>query len=138
VSTPNGQPLATPLAVGSDLSDLHILIVEDQILIAMDLQATLLDAGANEVATSSSLADGLLQISVKRPSVAILDVDLGNDTSLPIADLLLSLNVPFIFATGYGEGGTIPPRFSAIHVVKKPYDSASILEKVRAALQQAT
>jgi DNA-binding response OmpR family regulator len=72
---------------------------------------------------------------VKKPDVAILDVNLGDDTSLPIADLLLSLGVPFIFATGYGEGDTIPPRFSAIHVVEKPYDSAAILEKVRAVLQ---
>lgn len=104
----------------------------------MDLEATLLDAGAATVTTSSSLADGLLQISVKKPSVAILDVHLGSDSSLPIADLLLSLNVPFIFATGYGEGGTIPQRFATIHVVKKPYDSASILEKIKAALQGQT
>lgn len=130
------QTLATVADTDLDLSALHILIVEDQMLIAMDLEATLLDAGANSITTSSSQSDGLLQIEVKKPGVAILDVNLGTDTSLPIAEVLLSLGVPFIFATGYGEGGIIPPHLSAVPVVKKPYDSTAILAKVRAALHK--
>lgn len=118
-----------------DFSNVHTLIVEDQILIAMDLEDTLLAAGVSEITTSSSQSDALLQIGLKRPSIAILDVNLGDETSLPIADLLLSLDVPFIFVTGYGEGGTIPPRFSAIEVVSKPYDAALLLEKIASALQ---
>lgn len=103
-------------------------------LIAMDLEATLMDAGAKSVTTSSSQSDGLLQIELRKPDVAILDVNLGNHTSLAIAEVLLSLNVPFVFATGYADGGVIPPHLADVPVIKKPYDAQAILSKVGAVL----
>lgn len=135
-STQSELRVQTPRETKLNLSGLHILIVEDQILIALDLEATLTDAGADSVITSSSQSDGLLQIELRKPDVAILDVSLGDETSLPVAEALLSQNVPFVFATGYGEDGIIPPHLSAFPVVTKPYDSATILNSIRDALKR--
>jgi len=56
------------------------------------------------------------------PTLAILDVNLGEETSLPVAERLADLGVPFLFATGYGEQLDLPDRFAAVPIAQKPYN----------------
>jgi len=63
--------------------------------------------------------------------VAVLDVNLGDGTSETIARHLQEIGVPFIFATGYGDGGIIPDDFSGVPVVRKPYEREVILGQLR-------
>ncbi|WP_105382293.1 HWE histidine kinase domain-containing protein [Neorhizobium alkalisoli] len=113
----------------SKLTDLEFLLVEDQMLIAADVEAMLADYGIAKVTTTPSAADAFRKLKDFTPDVAILDVNLGSDTSLPIAEELMRRDVPFIFATGYSDRSIIPSSFSA-PVVRKPYEAAALIGAV--------
>jgi light-regulated signal transduction histidine kinase (bacteriophytochrome)/CheY-like chemotaxis protein len=118
------------------LSELEFLLVEDQMLIAADVEAMLADEGITKVTTSPSVSDALRRLKDFTPDVAILDVNLGSTTSLPIAEELLRRDVPFIFATGYSDRSAIPATFSA-PVVRKPYEVTAIMSAVHKVLSRS-
>jgi light-regulated signal transduction histidine kinase (bacteriophytochrome) len=110
----------------------RVLLVEDNLLIAMDAEDQLRRLGAREVEVASSVQAALQVISRAPPEIALLDMNLGRETSFPVADALTARGIPFVFATGYGEASAFPERFRKVVVVKKPYTQSDI----RAALQQ--
>lgn len=112
-----------------------VLIVEDQMLIALDLENILGDHGMIVTATATSLREALVYLGKERPDCAVLDVNLGEESSAPIARHLIEIGVPFIFATGYGETGSIPTDFAGVPVVRKPYDKHSIFGQLRQVLK---
>ncbi|MHC2021346.1 HWE histidine kinase domain-containing protein [Methylobacterium sp. CM6247] len=99
-----------------------VLLVEDNIIIALEGEEMLLQLGAEAVEMASSVKEALRIIAASPPDFAVLDVNLGTETSLPVAEQLQALNVPFVFATGYGESFVIPPALGFVPVVKKPFD----------------
>lgn len=111
---------------GRPLEGKSVLLVEDQFVIAMDAEEALLELGAREVFTAASSAEALKAIEKQVPDFGVLDINLGNGTSAEIADALLKLEVPFIFATGYGESDTVTGSMSDIPVVRKPYSFAML------------
>jgi light-regulated signal transduction histidine kinase (bacteriophytochrome) len=113
--------------------DARILLVEDQMLIAMDVEGMLNDRGYGNIITTNSAEDALRLVKAHAPHFGILDVNLGSGTSLSVAEELKRQNIPFVFATGYGDGGMIPESLSDAPIVKKPYDISAVL----AALEQA-
>jgi CheY-like chemotaxis protein len=113
---------------------LNILVVEDQLLIAMDVQTMLTAEGAASVETASSVKEALHVLTALRPDVAILDVNLGNGSSLPVAHALRESGVAFVFATGYGENTLIPAAMADVPVVRKPYDIAALVGALTAAM----
>ncbi|HEY0854588.1 MAG TPA: HWE histidine kinase domain-containing protein, partial [Devosia sp.] len=108
-------------------AETRILLLEDQMLIAMDIEASLADRGYSAVTTTNSVREALVVLERQRPDVAILDINLGETTSLPVAEALVRLGIPFIFATGYGEGTSIPEGFADVPIVRKPYDIAAVV-----------
>ena len=102
------------------------LIVEDNLIIAMSAEVILLELGARHVETAASVAEALRSIERAKPSFALLDLNLGNENSVPVGRKLTELNVPFIFATGYGERAPIPADLSRAPVIQKPYTQAVI------------
>ena len=119
------------------LSDLKVLLVEDQLIIAMDVESMLADAGFGVVETATSASEALDRLKSFRPDVAVLDVNLGDETSLPVAEALRRNDIPFVFATGYGDSSMIPGAFSAIDVVRKPYDAKTLKQAVTGVLAEA-
>jgi light-regulated signal transduction histidine kinase (bacteriophytochrome)/CheY-like chemotaxis protein len=115
------------------LGDLEFLLVEDQMLIAADLESMLADYGITKVTTTPSVADAMRRLRDFTPDVAILDINLGSTTSLPIAEELVRRGVPFVFATGYSDRSIIPVSFSA-PVVRKPYDGGALIGAVHKVL----
>ncbi|QDL95996.1 GAF domain-containing protein [Rhodopseudomonas palustris] len=107
-----------------------ILLVEDQLVIALDAEEMLGAIGAKSVISVASAEEALLTIAQAPPTLAILDVNLGAGSSLPVADELERLGIPFIFATGYGDTAMIPGRLRDLPIVRKPYS----IESLRAAL----
>jgi DNA-binding NarL/FixJ family response regulator len=93
------------------------------------VEAMLADHGINKVTTTPSAADAFRRLKDFTPDVAILDVNLGSGTSLPIAEELLRRDVPFVFATGYSDRSIIPASFSA-PVVRKPYEATALISAV--------
>ena len=88
-----------------------ILIVEDDPFIAMDLQDTFEDAGYSVLGPVASVDPGLKIIRDTKPDFAMLDYNLGRETSIPIAHKLDEIEIPYIFLRPsrprcYGEMST--------------------------------
>ncbi len=83
-----------------DLENEQVLIVEDEFLIAMDLTETIRDAGAEVVGPAASVSEALELLSTHQVSVAVLDINLGKELSLAVADRLTRDQIPFVYHSG--------------------------------------
>ncbi|MDQ0316478.1 HWE histidine kinase domain-containing protein [Amorphus orientalis] len=115
-------------------STTHVLLVEDHMLIALDVEAGLEDQGVESIVTAASASEALEKVRARLPDVAVLDVNLGEETSIPVAEELTRRGVPFLFATGYGDGSMIPSDFAAVPVVRKPYETDALITALSALL----
>ncbi len=109
------------------------LLIEDSTLLAMDAEEMLLALGFHrvEVAGSVAAARAILQRAGETLDFALLDVNLGDETSLPIAEELLGRGIPFAFATGYGARLELPPAIAKVaHIIVKPYRQEDIADLV--------
>jgi PAS domain S-box-containing protein len=104
----------------------RILVVEDEGLVALQLQADLEDAGHSVVGPARSLAQGLRLAESEDFDAALVDVSLGRDSSAPIADRLLARSVPFAFATGYADSAMLPEHLRRIPRLSKPYAAEDV------------
>lgn len=104
----------------SPAGNLPILIVEDEFLIAADLEAQIREDGGKAARVALSIAAAELELQ-KGPELAgvILDVNVGGTTSFRLADALIEAGLPFVFFTGY-LSIAIPDRFIAVPRVAKP------------------
>ncbi len=113
----------------------RILLVEDSMIIALDLEDLLKAQGASEVAVAASAAEGLALLARGMPDVALLDINLGPETSLPLADELKRLGVPYLFMTGYGDRLDLGDRHRAVPRITKPIDRERLVEAVERLLR---
>jgi light-regulated signal transduction histidine kinase (bacteriophytochrome)/CheY-like chemotaxis protein len=111
------------------------LIVEDNLIIAMSAEVILLELGARHVETAASVSQALKAIEREKPSFALLDLNLGSENSIKVGQKLRELEVPFIFATGYGERAPIPEELSEAPVIQKPY-TREVVESALGKLKQ--
>jgi PAS domain S-box-containing protein len=121
-------PASHPEAAGAtlapgpskDIRGVRVLIVEDAVLLALELEAGLTEAGASVVGNAADLqeAEGMLGRAF---DVAVLDANLNGQSVAPVARTLAARGTPFIFATGYGDARLAPEGFEA-PVVRKPYN----------------
>jgi len=115
---------------------LSILVVEDESLVAMNLETILTDLGHSVIGPISTLSelDSALDAGFQA-DVAILDINIAGEEIYPHARRLQALGIPLLFASGYGESG-ISEDFLGHTVVPKPYtelDIAGGLSAIRAA-----
>jgi PAS domain S-box-containing protein len=109
----------------------RILIVEDEALVALQLQEDLENDGHHVVGPARCLEQGVSLALSEDIDAALVDVSLGRETSTPIADQLLARNIPFAFATGYSDGTMLPERLRKVPRLNKPY----ALDEVRRLVQ---
>jgi CheY-like chemotaxis protein len=110
---------------------LRILIVEDEMLVAMNIEDMLLELG-HEVAGLASRLSGALSLAKEASfDAAMLDVNLAGETSFAVADLLVEQGIPFLFATGYGLQG-IEERYRDRPVLQKPFRAADLAAALEA------
>jgi CheY-like chemotaxis protein len=115
----------SPVIVGQ-----NILIVEDQALIALDMEGLLLGLGARECWLVPSVFDALKLLEKTKLTLAVVDFNLGHETSESVADRLDELAVPFVFFTGYGDRLSVPDRFAGVPIVSKPVITETLLLKI--------
>ncbi len=115
---------------GGPLDGLTILIIEDEYLIASDVQRIVEDAGAAQVLLAGSTVTALTHLqSPCRVDVCILDLKLGDEDGRPLAQELLKRGVPFVVATGMDVTADLP----GILVVQKPYTDIQVVDALRQA-----
>jgi len=102
------------------------LIVEDNPIIALDTQTMLEELGFSPVKVLTSLAEGIETIAREIYNFVILDVKLGDDTSLKFAEKLLEQGTRFVFASGYSDTDTMPEVFRNHAILSKPYTKEQI------------
>ncbi len=104
----------------------RILIVEDEIIIAMLLEEILGDAGYIVVGPYSRLADALVAARTMACEAALLDVNLGGEKVFPAAEALEHRHVPFLLLSGYGDKA-IPSEHPNWHSLEKPFKERELL-----------
>jgi two-component sensor histidine kinase len=120
---------------GADgVEGLRLLIVEDAVLLAMELEAGLVEAGATIVGSAAELGEAMAMLD-REIDAAVLDANLNGESVTPLAEALRARGTPFVFATGYGERGA-PEGFDA-PVVRKPYNVIQIVNALAEAVAAA-
>jgi len=107
-----------------------VLILEDEPIIGLALEDMLSRQGA-AVLFASQVEEACEIIAQEQVDSAVLDVNVHGLLSYPVAEMLNERNVPFIFATGYGDRSH-PPEFAEVPTISKPYSA----EDVRRAFQK--
>ena len=110
---------------------LRILIVEDEMLLAMNIEDMLLDLGHEVAGIASRLEPALALAREGAFDVAMLDVNLAGERSFPVAELLAARGIPFLFATGYGRAG-IEETYRDRPVLQKPFRADELLAAIEA------
>lgn len=112
----------------ANLKDVRVLIVEDAVLLAMELETGLSAAGAQIIGPAYELEEALCLLD-QPIDAAVLDADLNGRSVAPVAEALARRGIPFVFATGYGGTGGAPAGFEA-PVIRKPYDVTQVATAV--------
>ncbi len=106
----------------------RILLVEDEILVAMMMKDILTELGFSVVGPFSRLAEAMVAAVHDDIDAGIMDVNLGGEFVYPVADVLAARKIPFVFVTGYGVE-SIDGRFGYVPIVKKPVQR-QVLQKL--------
>ena len=125
---PLTQPgeLMQPASPGMPAFPDDVLVVEDDPIIALDFEDTILTLGVKMVRTAGNVATALRLIADRAPQFALLDVDLIREKSFAIAERLEALKIPFVFVTGYDAAVSIPAPFSDRPRLPKPCSTEAL------------
>ena len=107
---------------GDSLCGLRVLLVEDEMMVALLLETMLTDLGHQVAGPVARLEKGLEMVEREAIDLAVLDVNINGRDVYPIAAALEARGIPFIFATGYGSAG-LHPAYCDRPVLRKPYRS---------------
>lgn len=110
-----------------------VLIVEDDPIIALDFEDTVLGFGVKTVRTAANVAKALDMIADRAPEFALLDVSLIREKSFAVAERLDALKIPYAFVTGYGADTSLPPAFAAKPRLPKPYSTDALRALIESA-----
>ncbi|HYC02038.1 MAG TPA: response regulator [Azospirillaceae bacterium] len=124
-----------------DLAGLRILVVEDEVLVAINLELLLEEIGCTVAATAHRVAPALETVAAlggteDAPDIAVLDVNIAGEMVFPVADALADRGIPFLFATGYGRAvlAGAGERHADCPVLQKPYSRLQLATALRDAL----
>jgi DNA-binding NarL/FixJ family response regulator len=108
------------VTVTHPLDGLSILIVEDEFLIAMQLKRIIQDLGGRVLGPVSSVVAGTEMLQNSAVDAAVVDINLGKESSASLAEELLARGIPLVLATGYSED-MLPDRLAQVPRIAKQY-----------------
>jgi DNA-binding response OmpR family regulator len=114
-----------------------ILIVEDEVLVALDLSMQLEDEGYECLGPARTPAEALAILDKDDPDFAVLDVNLDGTTSIEVARRLSDMELPFVYVSGYGDRGVIED-MPAAPLVQKPLRFDLLSSMISATLAPGT
>lgn len=122
-------------AAAPSLEGKRVLVVEDEMLLALDLEEGLLEAGCLVVGPAGNLRVALRMAEAEDIDAAILDVNLAGERVFPVAQILNERGIPFVFATAYaGTEELYPADVKSAPRLAKPYSVAQAIIALRDAV----
>lgn len=116
------------------LNGRRVLVVEDESLVAMLLETILEDMGCTPVGPASNVDDGAAMArDTTELDAALLDVNVAGRQVFPVAEALKARGVPFVFSTGYGEGG-LPDEWRGNPTIQKPFTEVAVRDALMKAM----
>mgnify|MGYP005814402155 CR=1 FL=1 len=129
---PSAAPAPAPAASAGDSKgidrSLRILLVEDELFVGLQAKTELENAGHEVVALATNLKEGIGLAESLEFDLALLDIRLGDEVSVPIAEKLCERKLPFAFVTGIEDEAVLPPHVRSAPRFGKPYEISSILD----------
>jgi len=118
------------------LKDLRILVVEDEALVALQLEDMLMEFGCAVIGPASRVAQALELLNGEPVEAAVLDLNIAGELVYPVADELGARGLPYIFVTAYGTSGLTEP-YRSRPVLEKPFARRELLQAMLDTLQRA-
>lgn len=109
----------------------RVLVVEDEAVIAFDLEETLLDSGFEVLGPVGTVEDAFALIDAERCDVAVVDLSLNGRFSTTVAEKLIVCGIPTLLVSGM-ERSEVPPSLRAISFLSKPFRPHELVEHCRA------
>jgi DNA-binding LytR/AlgR family response regulator len=119
------------------LAGLRVLIVEDEFLLAMELESLVAQGGCTALGPASSVRQALALIEGERPDVALLDVNLKGERATPVAAALQERRVPYVLITGYSDAQLSEPELRQAPRLDKPVSCRALTRAVKSVLDRA-
>ncbi|WP_455270579.1 response regulator [Rhizobium herbae] len=104
----------------------RVLVLEDNFIIALEAEDILKSLGVEHVEIASNVADAQALIAEQSFDFALLDVNLGSQTSFDFAGLLIERGMAFGFVSGYGDDFNFPVTLRDISRITKPFNESSM------------
>lgn len=112
-----------------ELAGKRVLVVEDEMLIALLVEDMLVDAGCILIGPFARVSDALAAAKTEVIDLALLDVNVAGEKVFPVAHALEERGVPFLFLTGYGESAMLQVR-PDWEAVAKPFFPDKLAERL--------
>ncbi|WP_040489250.1 HWE histidine kinase domain-containing protein [Fulvimarina pelagi] len=120
------------------LDGMNALLVEDNVIISLDAEQLLESHGTSAVFVGANVKEARRILDEQSIDVAMLDVNLGIETSFPLVEPLMERGIPFVFVTGYGEQIEFPESAGPhVEAVKKPFSEDDLLSALRRAIERS-
>lgn len=114
----------------SDLQGIRVLLVEDQMIVAMQVEDILHAAGCEVVGPVGTLQAAITLAHAEVLDAAVLDINLDGEKVYPAAEELQARGIPFILATGYGDAA-LPEKWRNRPRLSKPYRREQLEQLLR-------
>jgi DNA-binding response OmpR family regulator len=111
-----------------------VLVVEDEILVAMELDSVLRAQECTVLGPAATVDRAVALIGEGRPDAALLDLNLSGQSALPVAAALNAQGVPFVVVSGYSETRSQAPELSRAPRLAKPVSHRQLLHALRRVL----
>ena len=108
----------------------QILIVEDEILIAMELEGLLRGKGCTIIGPAPSAKLALALLDRAKPDAAVLDLNLNGEPSRVVAEALVDKKIPFVIVSGYTGAQINEPLLQQAPRLSKPVDQLRLLREL--------
>lgn len=118
--------MAAKKALEMQFAGKRVLVVEDELLVALGLEVNLQELGCTVIGPASSLAAAMLAAAHETVDAAILDINLAGERVFPAAAILHDRGIPFMFCSGQSVPRQMPPFFTEAPRVPKPYTRGDI------------
>jgi DNA-binding NtrC family response regulator len=124
--------------IGADIAGRRVLVVEDEFLLAMELEALLERHGCLVLGPVPTVDRALALLDGEPPELVLLDVNLKGERATPVAAALRDRGVPFVLITGYSARQLSEPELRAAPRIDKPVNCHELGRAVAQALEAAT